>query len=290
MPIFDLPFLIYMPDVLFLLFRRLTRFIEVTMPVALVTGSSTGIGLATARELAGRGYLLMLHAKRSLGRLQAAAAEIPRLMGDSTCVRCMTADLSEPRACQDLVTAAFAWKGRIDVWVNNAGVDVLTTEMRHASFEDKLLNLMAVDLLGTIRLSRAVAQRMLHQSAGDTLPSIINVGWDQANLGMEGEAGQMFCPVKAGVMAFTTSLAMTLGPQIRVNCVAPGWIRTAWGEAAASNYWEHRAEQECLLKRWGRPEEVAQTIGWLASEQAAFVNGQILPINGGRRYHPHSSL
>lgn len=81
-------------------------------------------------------------------------------------------------------------------------------------------------------------------------------------------------------MAFTRSLARSLAPQVRVNCLAPGWIRTAWGDKA-SEYWQARARAEALLERWGTPEDVARAAAFLASPAAAFITGQIVPINGG---------
>src|SRR6185436_1317432 len=84
---------------------------------------------------------------------------------------------------------------------------------------------------------------------------ILNIGWDQAETGMEGDSGQLFGAVKAAVMAFTKSLALTLAPEVRVNCLAPGWIRTAWGEGA-SQASQDRVLRETQLGRWGMPADV----------------------------------
>ena len=81
-------------------------------------------------------------------------------------------------------------------------------------------------------------------------------------------------------MSFTRSLARSLAPQVRVNCLAPGWIRTAWGDQA-STYWNERAPKESLLQRWGTPQDVANTACFLASPAAAFMTGQIIAVNGG---------
>ena len=97
----------------------------------------------------------------------------------------------------------------------------------------------------------------------------------------------MFAAVKGAVIAFTKSLAHSLAPQVRVNCVAPGWIKTEWGEAA-SDYWQQRAINEALLARWGTPEDVAKAIAYFASPAADFITGHILPVNGGfRRSAPY---
>jgi 3-oxoacyl-[acyl-carrier protein] reductase len=112
---------------------------------------------------------------------------------------------------------------------------------------------------------------------------ILNIGWDQAEQGMAGESGEMFAAVKGAVMAFTRSLAQSLAPEVRVNCLAPGWIRTAWGEKA-SDYWQERAARQSLLGRWGTPEDVAKAAVLLASPAAEFINGQVIPVNGGFQY------
>lgn len=258
------------------------------MPVAVVTGSSSGIGRQTAVELARQGYSLVLHAHRNLLGLQQTALSIQQLKQAAVQMLCLTADISQVSACNDLISTAFQWCGSVDVWVNNAGADVLTGSARQLSFEERLQRLLQVDVAGTLRLSRLAAARMRAQR-GPQLPSIINVGWDQAWLGMEDEPGQLFCTSKGAIMACTTPLAMSFAPHVRVNCVAPGWIQTAWGSQAASSYWDERARSEALLERWGTAEDVARTIAWLASPQGEFINGQIIAVNGGRRFYPPSS-
>jgi 3-oxoacyl-[acyl-carrier protein] reductase len=109
---------------------------------------------------------------------------------------------------------------------------------------------------------------------------ILNMGWNQADTGMSGDSGELFGAIKGAVMAFTRSLARTLAPDVRVNCLAPGWIKTKWGETA-SDYWQARAQREALVGRWGTPEDVAKAACFLASPAAAFITGHILPVDGG---------
>jgi 3-oxoacyl-[acyl-carrier protein] reductase len=163
------------------------------------------------------------------------------------------------------------------VWVNNAGADVLTGSAAAWTFDEKLDALWKVDVLSTLRLSRAVGVRMQQRGGG----VIINMGWDQAETGMAGDSGELFGATKGAVMAATRSLAKSLAPTVRVNCLAPGWIRTEWGERASAE-WQDRARRESLMGRWGRPEDVAQVACFLASPAADFINGQIIHINGGR--------
>lgn len=240
---------------------------------AVVTGSSSGIGRAIALELARGGANVLVHARRNREGADAVAAEIGVIGRETQVVICNLSDL----ATQDnLVTAAWQWRA-IDIWVNNAGVDVLTGPAAAWSFEEKLATLWQVDVVGTLRLSRAIGHRMRERGRG----TIINMGWDQAETGMAGDSGEMFAATKGAVMAATRSLAKSLAPHVRVNCVAPGWIRTEWGEQA-SEEWQHRAQRESLLSRWGTPEDVAHVVRFLASPAAQFINGQIIPINGGR--------
>lgn len=259
-------------------------------PVAVVTGSSSGIGRATAIALRQRGYAIVLHARSNLAGLQQVAAELQSQdSAGSASVLCLTGDIACPRSCHDLVAAAFGWRGRVDAWINNAGADVLTGSAQLQSFAARLQRLCDVDVQGTVRLSRLIAPLMLGQPlrapASPALPCIVNLGWDQASLGMEGEAGQLFGTTKAAVAAFTMSLALTY-PGIRVNCVAPGWIQTQWGQTSASHYWAQRAADESLQQRWGTAEDVAHTIAWLVSDANGFVNSQTIAVNGGRRYYP----
>ena len=260
---------------------------EQNFKVAVVTGSSSGIGRATALRLAADGYSVVLHGRSNIAGVQSTATEIRERTGRKSL--CILADVADSRSRLDLVRTAFKWQGRVDAWINNAGADVLTTEARHWSFEAKLQHLLATDLVSAASLSREVAGRMQSQasSTASVAPCIINIGWDQAWLGMAGDSGQLFCATKAAVMAFTNSFAMTVAPHIRVNCVAPGWIKTAWGDGQDSNdYWDARARGESLLARWGSPDDVASTITWLASPSAAFINGQCINVNGGRRFTP----
>jgi 2-amino-4-hydroxy-6-hydroxymethyldihydropteridine diphosphokinase len=239
---------------------------------ALVTGSTSGIGRAVALELAAGGADVLIHGRRS----QAAEEVAREARAAGVRSEVLMADLRDPEAGRRLVQAAWEAWGRLDVWVNNAGADTLTGEGAPWPFERKLQELLAVDVTATVLLSRDVGARMKAAGAG----LILTVGWDQAETGMEGDSGQLFAASKAAVMAFTKSLAITLAPQVRVNCLAPGWIRTAWGEEA-SDYWQQRAVREAPLRRWGTPEDVAAAARWLASPAAAFITGQVIRINGG---------
>jgi 3-oxoacyl-[acyl-carrier protein] reductase len=244
--------------------------------VAVVTGASGGIGRAVALALAGQGASVVLQGNRRIEEAQQLAREIGAL-GVAAVVE--QVDLSVPADVERFAEGAWNWREGVDVWINVAGADVLTGEASKAAFDDKLSALWQVDVLATIRLSRAIGSRMQERGSG----VIINIGWDQAEQGMAGDSGQMFAASKGAVMAFTRSLAQSLAPQVRVNCLAPGWIRTAWGEQASAA-WDERARRESLRNRWGTPEDIAQAAVFLASPGADFITGQVIAVNGGFRF------
>ncbi len=242
---------------------------------AVVTGSSRGIGRAIALELASAGAAVLVHARAARRAAEEVAQEV-RATGSAATVRLGDLAASENRTA--LVEAAWSWREKIDIWVNNAGADVLTGEAAGWSFDRKLEELWRVDVAGTLGLGRLAGQRMQAQGGG----VLLNIGWDGAERGMAGPSGQLFAAAKGAIMAFSRSLAQSLAPEVRVNCLAPGWIKTSWGEAA-SDYWQRRAAAESLLGRWGTPQDVARAARFLVSPAASFVTGEIVHVNGGFR-------
>lgn len=242
---------------------------------AVVTGSSSGIGQAIAVELARAGADVLIHGAHNRHGAEQTADRIAHLGRRS---QVALADLAEERGPEKLFEAALAWRSDLDIWVNNAGVDVLTGDAAKMSFEDKLARLWQVDVVATMRLSRLIGPTLKKHPAGRA--AIVNIGWDQAETGMAGDSGEMFAATKGAVLAFTRSLAKSLAPAVRVNCVAPGWIKTAWGDEA-SEYWQNRAVKESLLARWGTPDDVARAVRFLVSPDAAFITGEVVRVSGG---------
>ena len=238
----------------------------------LITGSSSGIGHAIARECARAGADVILNCRSSVERANKVAAEI-RATG--VMVHVIPADVAIPADRQRLLEECFS-TGRVDAIVNNAGADLLTTELRSAPFSAKLQRLFETDVVGTVELSRAFGEQFREQQSG----AILNIGWDQSDRGMEGDSGELFATAKNAIMGFTRSLAVSLAPVVRVNCIAPGWIRTAWGESA-SEYWQERVACETPLKRWGEPQDIANMARFLLSDEAAYITGQVINVNGG---------
>lgn len=239
----------------------------------LVTGSTGGIGRAIVQLLAAAGANVIVHGRRSRERAEEVGRQCS-IYGSEAKV--LMADLREAKERDELANKAWELHGGLDILINNAGADTLTGEAAQWSFERKLAELWAVDVQATIFLSRTLGERMKEGPGG----TILNMGWDQAETGMEGESGQLFGTIKGAIMAFTRSLALSLAPRVRVNCIAPGWIKTAWGDTA-SDYWQRRAVAETPLGRWGTPEDVARAALWLVSPQASFITGQVIRVNGG---------
>jgi 3-oxoacyl-[acyl-carrier protein] reductase len=239
-----------------------------------VTGASGGIGRAIAETFAAEGAVVLLTHRASADRAHTVADAIAS-RGGSALVR--QADLASSEACERLVAEAHDELGRVDVWVNNAGADVLTGEAAAWEWERKLDTLLAVDLKGTIACSYAISEIMRDQERGG---AIVNMSWDHVTSGMAGENPQLFAAVKGGVLAFSKSLARSVAPGVRVNVLCPGWIETSFGEQADPDF-RRSVARDTPLRRWGRPEDVADAALYLASPAAAFVTGQAINVNGG---------
>jgi 3-oxoacyl-[acyl-carrier protein] reductase len=241
---------------------------------AVVTGGSSGIGAAIAEAFGAAGATVLLTHRDSAEDASGVAERIVRRGGQAQVAR---ADLGSRGGCEALVEEARERLGGLDVWVNNAGADVLTGEAAGWDWERKLDVLLAVDLKGTVACSYAVGPLMREQPAGGT---IVNMSWDHVTTGMAGENPELFSAVKGGVLAFSKSLARGLAPQVRVNVVCPGWIETAFAREADRDFRRSVADST-PLGRWGRPEDVAAAALWLASPEAGFISGQAVNINGG---------
>lgn len=237
-------------------------------------GSTSGIGRAVALSLAEAGADVIVHGRRSATAAHAVAEECrARCGGRAEVLMCDLADRSQADQF-----AAMAWDlwGGLDAWLHFAGADTLTGDAARLAFDEKLDLLWSVDVVAAIRLCRRIGQLMKAQGHG----AIVTMGWDQAETGMEGDSGELFAATKGAILGFTRSLALSLAPVVRVNAIAPGWIKTSWGEHA-SPIWQERVRRETPLRRWGTPEDIARATRFLIAPDSEFITGQVLRVNGG---------
>ena len=245
--------------------------------VAIVTGAAQGIGAATARRLASEGArvaVVDLDADRSA----AAADEIKAAGGVATGYGC---DVTDAEAVSAMVDAVVAEHGRLDILVNNAGIT-----------RDNMLFKMPADEWNAVLTTNLTSMFLCCQAAQKPMVAarygkIVNLS-SRSALGNRGQVN--YAAAKAGVQGLTATLAIELGPfNINVNAVAPGYIATAMTAATATRVGsapedhQRMAAEATPLRRVGQPEEVAAVIAFLASDDASYVSGQTLYINGGAR-------
>lgn len=245
--------------------------------VALVTGASSGIGraIALAFAAAGADVAVTYRTNRRGADETVDAVRAAGQRGES-----IQADVAEPGDLEALVDALRSAFGRVDVWVNNAGADILTGDAARLPWIEKLDRLLAVDLRGTV-LASWKAVELMHAQPAPSGGVILNMSWDYAfSGGMKGTYAQVFCAAKGGVYSFSKALAHSVAPQIRVNVLGPGWIETAYGSQLDPAI-KQSITARIPLGRWGTPEDIAYAAVYLASDAAAYVTGQMLMINGG---------
>lgn len=238
--------------------------------VALITGSSRGIGKAIALQLAADGYAVAVHCVHNTEAADAVCSKIAAAGGTA---RAYTCDVADSHAVADMIDAIRSQLGPISVLVNNAGIaqQRLFTEIT----DDDWKKMMAVHVDGAFYCSRAVLPDMIRERCG----CIVNVSsmWGQTG----GSCEVHYSTAKAALIGLTKALAKEVGPSgVRVNCVAPGVIKTDM-LADFDEDTLHELTQEAPLCRLGSPQDVATTVSFLVSEQAGFITGQIIAPNGG---------
>ncbi len=239
-----------------------------------VTGGSSGIGRAIARRCAEAGADVLITYRRNHAGADEAAQELAR-SGRRVVVE--QADISREDDVAALARKAREALGGVDVWINNAGADILTGAAGRLSPREKLDLVLAVDVRGTVLATWEAARLMRGQGPGGV---IINMAWDHVTLGMAGENPVLYSVAKGAVMSFSKSFAREVAPHIRVNILAPGFIETAFGKDANPRF---RDEVVAMtpMGRWGTPEDVAAAALFLASDDAGFLTGQMIMVNGG---------
>lgn len=238
--------------------------------IALVTGASRGIGAAIARELAREGAFVIINYHGSEERAKKVQEEIETEGGKAAIFQCSVADFA---ATEEMMKTIIKEYGRIDILVNNAGItrDNLIMKMSEEEF-DQVLD---TNLKGTFNTIRHVSRQMLKQRSG----KIINISSVSGVLGNAGQAN--YAASKAGVIGLTKTMARELASRgITVNAVAPGFVDTEMTEVLKEEVKE-AAVAQIPLKRFGKPEEIAAAVAFLASEKADYITGQVIHVDGG---------
>lgn len=238
--------------------------------VAIVTGASRGIGRAISLALGQRGSAVVVNYRDSV---DAAVAVVEALSAMGARAEAIQADVSSEAGAKDLVAACVARYGTVDILVNNAGIarDQLSALMR----EDDWDAVLDTDLKSAFLCAKAVQRVMLRKRWG----RIINIG---SVVGLRGNAGQAnYAAAKAGLVGLTKTLARELGPRgVTVNLVAPGYVETDM-TASLGEKLVAEALASIPVGRLGQPDDVAAAVAFLASEEAAYITGQVLCVDGG---------
>ena len=238
--------------------------------VAVVTGASRGIGRAIALELASRGAAVVINYNGSEERAREVQKEIEEKGGEAEIRQWNVADY---KACESAVKDIVKTHGSIDILVNNAGItkDNLLMKMKEEEFDA----VIDTNLKGSFNTMRHVARYMLKQKSG----SIINIS---SVSGVLGNPGQMnYCASKAGVIGMTKSMAREIASRgIRVNAVAPGFIETEMIDQMTDAAKE-AGKAQIPFGRYGKTEEIANVVAFLASEKASYITGQVICVDGG---------
>lgn len=239
--------------------------------VVLVTGSSKGIGASTILRFASNNYDVVINYNSDLE----GAIALKTLILQKYDVKCLTiqCDVSNELSVKSMIDTIITEFGHLDVVVNNAGIAIDTT------FDDKSVDnfrkILDTNLIGTFLVSKYAAKYMLEANYG----KIINVS---STNGID-----TFYPMsidydasKAGVISLTHNLALQFSPVINVNCVAPGWVNTDMNKELDNTFIEEE-NKKIFLQRFAEPDEIASVIYFLASEDAKYINGEVIRVDGG---------
>lgn len=237
----------------------------------LVTGGSRGIGEAISREFAKKGHNVIINFKNSIDRAEELKEELEAEYGVS--VMLAQADITDEVSVENMIDEIITELGSIDVLVNNAGI-VIDREFEDRTLQDwkETLN---VNLIAPFLLTKLVGSEMVKQEHG----SIVNIS-STNGINTYYPTSVDYDASKAGLISLTYDSAVQFAPYVRVNCVAPGWVDTEMNDELPEDFVKSETER-ILVKRFAEPEEIAKAVYFLASEDASFINGTVLKVDGG---------
>ena len=241
-----------------------------TGKIAVVTGASRGIGKEIAKTLAAKGAIVVVNYNGSAAKAEETVKEIEALGGKAEALQCNVSEYDKAAEMMEYVVKTY---GRVDILVNNAGItrDNLLMKMSEEDF-DAVLN---TNLKGAFNCIKHISRQMLKQKSGH----IVNISSVSGVMGNAGQAN--YCASKAGIIGLTKSVARELGSRgITSNAVAPGFIRTEMTDVLPEDVKKAMGEQ-IPLKHFGETKDIAEAVAFLASDEAAYITGQVLHVDGG---------
>ena len=241
------------------------------MKVALVTGSSKGIGASIAIDLAREGYTVVVNYNTSLEGAENTLNEVKKY-SDGYIAKC---DISSELEVKNMVEDIISKYGHIDVLVNNASIAIDT--ILEDKNSDSFRKILDTNLIGTFILSKYVGRYMLEQKSGNIINIASTNGIDTTYVeSLEYDAS------KAGVISLTHNLADAYAPYVRVNAVCPGWVNTSMNKELSEEF-RNKEIEKIKLRRFAEPSEIANVVTFLVSDKASYVNDAIIRVDGGEK-------
>ena len=237
----------------------------------LITGGTRGIGEAISREFAKKGYNLIINYIKSKEKAEKLKNELEEKYNIE--VLTVQADLADEKEIKNMVDIALNKFGKIDVLVNNAGI-IIDKEFEEKTIEDwkQTLN---INLIAPFILTKLIGKEMVKNKSG----AIINIS-SINGINTYHPSSVDYDASKSGLISLTFNSAVEFSPYVRVNCIAPGWVDTEMNKDLSEDYVKEEIER-ILVRRFGRPEEIAKVATFLASDDASFINSTVIKVDGG---------
>ncbi len=237
----------------------------------LITGGTRGIGEAISREFAKKGYNLIINYIKSKEKAEKLKNELEEKYNIE--VLTVQADLADEKEIKNMVDIALNKFGKIDVLVNNAGI-IIDKEFEEKTIEDwkQTLN---INLIAPFILTKLIGKEMVKNKSG----AIINIS-SINGINTYHPSSADYDASKSGLISLTFDSAVEFSPYVRVNCIAPGWVDTEMNKDLSEDYVKEEIER-ILVRRFGRPEEIAKVATFLASDDASFINSTVIKVDGG---------